>query len=219
MTKSENELKFGQALKEARLIKGMSQEELALESELDRTYVSMLERDVKNPTLGTISKLAKSLGITPLQLVMRSQQLSVSDFSQKPTKRNFLKPPFYGTSVSCGKPITENFEIEKELSLDEELIKNPADTFFVKASGDSMAPTIWDGDLLIVSMKKKPSNGDVILAQVEDEFTVKRFFKTSKGIKLVPDNSHYKEISISEVTQGLICGVVTGLTRTINRNN
>ena len=219
MTKSENELKFGQALKEARLVKGMSQEELALESELDRTYVSMLERDVKNPTLGTISKLARSLGITPLQLVMRSQQLSTGDFSPKSPKRNVLRPPFYGTPVSCGKPINEHFEIEKELSLDEEMIKNPADTFFIKASGDSMAPTIWDGDLLIVSLKKKPLNGDIVVAQVEDEFTVKRFFKTNKGIKLVPDNSHYKEIAISEITQGLICGVVTGLTRSINRNN
>jgi DNA polymerase V len=217
MTKSENELKFGQALKEARLVKGMSQEELALESELDRTYVSMLERDVKNPTLGTISKLAKSLGITPLQLVMRSQQLSGGDFISKSTKRNFLKPPFFGTSVSCGKPVNEHFEIEKELSLDEEFVKNPADTFFVKASGDSMAPTIWDGDILIVSMKKKPSNGDVVLAQIEDEFTVKRFFKTTKGIKLIPDNTHYKEITITELTQGLICGIVTGLSREIHK--
>jgi len=215
MTRGENELNFGQALKEARLIKGMSQEELALESELDRTYVSMLERDVKNPTLGTISKLAKSLGITPLQLVLRAQQLSGGDFSQKNYKKNFLRPPFYGTSVSCGKPITENFEIEKKLSLDDELIKNPADTYFVKASGDSMSPTIWDGDLLIVSLKKRPSNGDIVVAQIDDEFTVKRFFKTSKGIKLVPDNSHYKEIAISELTQIIICGVVTGLTRDI----
>ena len=100
--------------------------------------------------------------------------------------------------------------------IDEEFIKNPADTFFVKANGDSMAPTIWDGDLLIVSLKKKPLNGDIVVAQVEDEFTVKRFFKTSKGIKLIPDNTHYKEITISELTQVIICGVVTGLTRSIS---
>lgn len=218
MTRSENELQFGQALKEARLIKGMSQEELALESELDRTYVSMLERGVKNPTLGTISKLARSLGMTPLQLVKRSEQLSSGELTSKSVKRNSLRPPFFGTPISCGRPINEQFEIEKELSLDEEMIKNPADTFFIKANGDSMAPTIWDGDLLIVSLKKRPTNGDVVVAQVEDEFTVKRFFKTTKGIKLIPDNTHYKEITVSELTQGLICGVVTGLARFIQRN-
>ena len=104
MSFSENNLKFGQALKEARLSKGLSQEELALESELDRTYISMLERDVKNPTLGTISKLAKSLGITPLDLVSRSQQLVGNSISSRLStpRKSPSRPPFYGTSVSCG---------------------------------------------------------------------------------------------------------------------
>lgn len=211
--KSDNELQFGQALKEARLTKGMSQEELALESDLDRTYVSMLERNVKNPTLGTISKLAKSLGITPLELISRSQQLLSG--SNKPVKKSKVKPPFYGTSISCGKPITEDFNIDKELSLDEELIKNPADTFFVKASGDSMSPTIWDGDILIVSIKKKVENGHIVVAQRENEFTVKRYFKTQKGIKLVPDNSHYNEISIGQDDELIVCGVVIGIGRSL----
>jgi DNA polymerase V len=216
MTKSENDLRFGQALKEARLTKGMSQEELAHESDLDRTYVSMLEREVKNPTLATISKLAKSLGLTPIQLVSRSQQLAQGDASQRNLKKTILKPPFYGTSVSCGKPITEDYEIEKQLSLDEEFIRNPSETFFIKAGGDSMSPTIWDGDILIVALKRKPSNGDIVLAQVNDEFTVKRFFKTNKGIKLLPDNNHFTELTISENQTCVICGIVVGLARSLN---
>ncbi len=216
MTKGDTELKFGQALKEARLTVGLSQEELALESELDRTYVSMLERNVKNPTLSTISKLARSLGITPLQLILRSQQLgSNENLLPKSVKKNHTRPPLFGTSVSCGKPLLSDFDIDKELSLDDEFIKQPAETFFMKANGDSMAPTIWDGDTIIISVKKKPQNNHIVLAQVENELTIKRYFKTNKGIKLVPDNSHFKEISVNEATEGLVCGVVIGLARNL----
>lgn len=216
MTKSDTELKFGQALKEARLTVGLSQEELALDSELDRTYVSMLERNVKNPTLSTISKLARSLGITPLQLISRSQQLSSDEnLIPKSVRKNQSRPPLFGTSVSCGKPLLSDFEIDKELSLDDEYVRQPAETFFMKANGDSMAPTIWDGDTIIISVKKKPQNNHIVLAQVDNELTIKRYFKTNKGIKLIPDNSHFKEITITEGTEGLICGVVIGLARNL----
>jgi len=217
MSFSENNLKFGQALKEARLSKGLSQEELALESELDRTYISMLERDVKNPTLGTISKLAKSLGITPLDLVSRSQQLVGNSISSRLStpRKSPSRPPFYGTSVSCGRPLLGEHSTDKELSLDEEFVKNPVDTFFIKASGDSMTPTIWDGDIMIISNRKKPQNGQVVLAQIGNEYTIKRYFKTSKGIKLVPDNNHHNEINVDAETEGMICGVVTGICRSL----
>ncbi len=207
--------KFGQALKEARLTSGLSQEELALQSELDRTYVSMLERGVKIPTLTTLGKLSKSLSISPVDLISRSLRLENQPFEGKSNKRNNLNPPFFGTSVSCGKAISEEFKIDREISLDEEVIKKPEETFFVKASGDSMSPTIWDGDLLMVSFKKKPSNGSIIVASLNHEFTVKRFFKTSKGIKLVPDNGSYQEINISEDSELSVSGVVIGLIRNI----
>jgi DNA polymerase V len=208
--------KFGQALKEARLTAGLSQEELALESELDRTYVSMLERGIKVPTLTTLAKIATSLSISPVELLSRSQLLDTSPHRVlRPVKKSIGKPTFFGTSVSCGKAITEDYVLEKELSLDEEFIKNPNDTFFIKASGDSMTPTIWDGDLLMVSLKKKPINSSIIIANIDNEFTVKRLFKTAKGIKLVPDNSVHKEINVSEESELKICGVVTGIIRNL----
>ncbi len=215
ITDSENELHFGQALRESRLKLGLSQEELALESNLDRTYISMLEREVKNPTLATISKLAKSLGTTPLQLVSRSQQLSGKTWpvEQSPQGNKLVNPPFYGTSISCGKPLAENFEVEKTLSLDEELIRNPADTFFIRSSGDSMSPTIWDNDILIVNVKKKIASGSIVVAKINGDFTVKRFFLTSKGPKLVPDNTFYKELFISDAAEGEILGTVVGIGR------
>lgn len=205
---------FGQALKEARLEAHLSQEELAHQSELDRTYVSMLERGIKVPTIKTLFKLATSLSIDPTQLLERVKQLDQGLLPQKKATPKIQKKfPFFATSISCGKPIIEDFIVEKSLSLDDEMIKNPEETFFMKASGDSMQPSIWDGDLLIVSTKKKAQNGSIVIAQVNNEFTVKRYFQSSKGIRLIPDNNRHKEIVINAETQVLICAVVLGITR------
>jgi DNA polymerase V len=204
---------FGQVLKELRLQKGFSQEQLALESGLDRTFISMLERGIKNPTLSTVEKISKSLSVTMVQLLIRLQQLEMGELRSKRSLKAHLKPPFFGTSVSCGKPLGGDYFIEKEFSLDEGLIKKPTETFFVKASGDSMLPTIWDGDILIIDKSQKPKNGLIVLAQINNEFTIKRFFKTSKGIRLTADNSSFGELLVNEDNDLWICGVVTGVGR------
>lgn len=215
MAKTDISLHFGKVLKEARLMAGLSQEELALESGLDRTYISMLERSVKIPTISTLVKLAASLGQSPSQLLVRAQQFELNPVPQK-AKKTQSHPILFGTSVSCGTPIGQDFLIEKELSLDELMIKKPKDTFFIKASGDSMNPLISDGDILVVNRELKPKNGSIILAQINEEFTVKRYFKTSKGIQLLPENSNFKDLLIAEDIKFIFCGVITGITRLLN---
>lgn len=212
MAKSDLTHQFGKVLKEARLVAGLSQEELALESDLDRTYISMLERSIKVPTIATLAKLAGPLSQTPAQLLLRAQQfdqINVSPKSKKVQHRLVL----FGTAVSCGTPVGQDFMIENELSLDEYMIKKPSDTFYIKASGDSMSPAIWDQDLVIVNRTMKPKNGSIILTQINEEFTIKRYYKTSKGIQLLPENPNFKEISVTEETKFVICGVVIGVAR------
>jgi DNA polymerase V len=205
---------FGKVLKKARLNSGLSQEELALESGLDMTYVSMLERGIKNPTLTTIAKLSSALNLTSVQLVSRMHQLETGSgapkMNRKPQAINL-----FATTVSCGKPFGGEFSVDKILSLDELLIKNPAETFFVKASGDSMSPIITDGDYLIIQKDLKPKNGSIILAQVDNEFTVKRFYKSSKGIRLIPENPSFKEILVTSTAQFWPCGVVVGVAKSL----
>lgn len=60
---------FGRVLRERRLAAGLSQEKLALEAEVDRTFVSLLERGVRQPTLATLWRLAGALGVEPSDLV------------------------------------------------------------------------------------------------------------------------------------------------------
>lgn len=64
------EQSFGQILKEFRTHSGLSQETLALECDLDRSYISMLERGLKQPTISTLFKLSKPLGIKPSKFIL-----------------------------------------------------------------------------------------------------------------------------------------------------
>lgn len=66
---------FGKTLKEIREAKDISQENLAFEADLDRTYISLLERGLRQPSLETIFSLAKALSIRPTELVSKTEQL------------------------------------------------------------------------------------------------------------------------------------------------
>lgn len=65
---------FGQVLKELRDENGLSQQQLAFDSELDRTYISLLERGLRLPTLGTIFKIAEVLKISPSDMITRVEK-------------------------------------------------------------------------------------------------------------------------------------------------
>ena len=65
---------FGQVLKELRNENDLSQQQLAFDSELDRTYISLLERGLRLPTLGTIFKLAEVLKLSPSDMVARVEK-------------------------------------------------------------------------------------------------------------------------------------------------
>lgn len=76
---------FGKALREARMREGMSQEALAHEAGLDRTYISMLERGKRQPTIATLFSLAQVLRIKPSVLVRRVEKLLIL-IGIKPTR-------------------------------------------------------------------------------------------------------------------------------------
>lgn len=211
-------LNFGLALKECRQRAGLSQEDLALESELDRTYISMLERNIKAPTLTTLVKLAEALSISATALLSMAENCNKLEMLNGHQKKEKLRFPFMGTAVSCGQPVTEDYKIEKEISLDDFLIHHPKKTFFIKATGDSMAPTIMDGDMLVIELASKAKNDDIVLAQIDNDFTVKRYFKTQKELRLIPDNPLFKETQLGDEQQIIICGVLVGVLRSFALN-
>lgn len=206
-------INFGIALKECRQRAGLSQEDLALNCELDRTYISMLERNIKAPTLTTVLKIAEALSLAPSSLLAMAENGNKLENLIAQQKKEKLRFPFMGTAVSCGLPVTEDYKIEKEISLEDFIIRHPQKTFFIKATGDSMSPTIMNGDMLVIELTTKAKNNEIVLAQVDNDFTIKRYLKSQKDVRLIPDNPLFKEILLEPGQQVLICGVLIGVLR------
>ena len=100
--------------------------------------------------------------------------------------------------------------LEKSLDLNSYLIKRPAATFFVRVNGDSMINAgINDNDILVVDRSIKPAHGKVIIAVLDGQMTVKRLYKRSGKIILMPENDLYKPIEIQDHMNMEIWGVVT----------
>lgn len=113
-------------------------------------------------------------------------------------------------SVVAGFPSPAEQYVEPPLDLNEHLVKRPAATYFVKAAGDSMVNAgINNGDLLVVDRSLTPTNGDVVIASVDGEFTVKTFRRKNGRISLVPANERYAPIDFSEGQELQIFGKVT----------
>ncbi|EGB15827.1 Peptidase S24/S26A/S26B, conserved region [Pseudodesulfovibrio mercurii] len=127
-----------------------------------------------------------------------------------------LAVPLAGESVPAGFPSPAEEYLEKRLDLNEHLVTRPEATYFVRVSGDSMIGAgIHHGDLLVVDRSLDPRPGNVVIALVEGEFTVKRLRKSPLGLELAPENPEYVAILLSEETDFLIWGVVLHVIHTI----
>ncbi|TKI05962.1 translesion error-prone DNA polymerase V autoproteolytic subunit [Martelella alba] len=86
-----------------------------------------------------------------------------------------LSLPLFADPCRAGFPSPAQDYVERTLDLNEYCIRHPSATYFVRASGESMIDAgINDGDLLVVDRDETPGHGDIVIAAVEGEFTVKR---------------------------------------------
>jgi len=117
--------------------------------------------------------------------------------------------PLFSDLVPCGFPSPAADYVEQRIDLNELLIHHPSATYFVKAAGDSMVEAgISDGDLLVVDSSRTAQHGDIVIAAVDGEFTVKRL-QLRPTIQLNPMNSAYSPIIVSNEDTLDIFGVVT----------
>jgi len=117
--------------------------------------------------------------------------------------------PLYLAPVAAGFPSPADDYVERALDLNEHLIRHPAATYFVRASGNSMINAgIHDGDLLVVDRSIAPSDNQVVIAIVSGDFTVKRLRKKGGKIFLCPENDAYPPIEVTEEADCSIWGVV-----------
>lgn len=123
--------------------------------------------------------------------------------------RKIVALPLFSDLVPCGFPSPAADYVEQRIDLNELLIQHPSATYFVKASGDSMIEAgISDGDLLVVDSSRKADHGDIVIAAVDGEFTVKRL-QMRPTIQLNPMNSAYSPIIVGSEETLDVFGVVT----------
>lgn len=131
------------------------------------------------------------------------------------TKR--LKLPLFISPVPAGFPSPAEEYSDTKLDLNRHLISNPNSTFFVAVIGDSMVGAdINSGDIAIVDRSLEPKSGNIILAVIDGDFTIKRLEivlgKTRYDqpvVRLLPENSDFEPIVITENVVFQIWGVVT----------
>lgn len=118
--------------------------------------------------------------------------------------------PLFLSSVRAGFPSPADDFLEKPLDLNEHLIQHPAATFFVRVDGDSMKNAyIHRGDILIVDRSLEATNGRIVIAVLNGEFTVKRLHFKNDSIVLESEHPNYPAIPISKDSDFQIWGVVT----------
>ena len=118
--------------------------------------------------------------------------------------------PMYSQKVPAGFPSPATDYVEARLSADDYLVKNPIATYFVRVKGDSMMNAgIFDGDVLIVDRSIEPSIGQVVLAEVDGEFTVKYLGQN----KLIPANPAFEPMEFKDGQTISVVGVITGSMR------
>lgn len=116
----------------------------------------------------------------------------------------------YDVGIPAGFPSPAMDYQEEEIDFNELLRPRPSSTFVVKVDGDSMIDAhIPDQALLIVDRSIKPVSGNIVVAIINGEFTVKRFIKNNSGIRLMPANPKYSPIPITEEMDFAIWGTVT----------
>lgn len=134
------------------------------------------------------------------------------DFERVDTKVATLELPLFTSKVAAGLPSPADDHLEKRLSVNDYLIEQAETTFFVTIVGESMRDAgLLSGDKAVINRAKLAAIGDIVLAIVDNEFTIKTLGRGKNGLpRLIPANPDFKTIEIKEGSQFEVWGVVTG---------
>jgi repressor LexA len=139
--------------------------------------------------------------------------LMLTNKSQSRRRGAVLSVPLIGT-VAAGAPILAEENYEKTLHLDRSMTAGNQTTFALRVRGDSMIEEgILDGDMVIVRQQNTARNGDIVVAMVDAEATVKFFFRERERIRLQPAHPTMAPIYVNSDNETAIQGVVIGVYR------
>lgn len=140
----------------------------------------------------------------------RAIKIYDTPFQEQLFKKPMKQVPIVG-KVTAGEPILASENIEDVFPLPASFIDTEEEVFMLTIQGDSMIDAgIHNGDFVLVKKQNTASNGDIVVALLEEEATVKRFFKEKKHYRLHPENTSMEPIFADNVA---VLGKVIGLVR------
>jgi len=167
------------------------------------------------PSYGELTKLfnLKSKGSMHRYVnnFIRDGLMKKSEQGRLVAAQKLLGLPILG-SIQAGIPTEAEEEVEEVITLDEYLFSNLQTSYLVRVVGDSMQEAgILEGDIVVVDTNIKPRNNDVVIAQVDNEWTMKYFIRQGKKTILRAGNKKYKDIFPKQELK--ITGVVMSVVR------
>ncbi|MDA8107719.1 MAG: transcriptional repressor LexA [Betaproteobacteria bacterium] len=159
--------------------------------------------------IGALVGLNSKASVAEMVLRLKSEGFleSTPDRRLKPGKRFFERP--VAESVRAGMPSPAAETAPETLTIDEHLVANPSRTLLIKVKGDSMIDAgILDGDTVVVEKRTSANVGDIVVAILDNEFTLKRLAREKGRIVLRPENKAYPVIRPKDDLE--IFGVVVG---------
>lgn len=127
-----------------------------------------------------------------------------------PIKKEMVDIPIVG-KITAGEPILAHESIEDFFTLPINFVKSNSELFILKVSGESMIEAgIFDGDLAIIEKVSTASNGDIVVALIDNEATIKTFYKEDGYIRLQPENSTMNPIIVKDCK---VLGKLSGIYR------
>ena len=187
-------------------------------SEKQKNFFENLKKAYGKEPLPSFEKIANEFGFKHKNSVWQYfKNLKEQDLVKEKNGKFFINPQCFGailftSSVRAGFATVAEDTIEKRVSLDEDFDLNNPSVFMFTVSGDSMVNAgIFDGDKVIVKKASYAKDGDIVLAYIDNGYTLKTYRQKDGKIWLQPENPDYPIIEPKESLT--IFGIATGITR------
>lgn len=201
---------FKDRLEEALKLRDMKPAELARASSVTEGAISQYRKGAYNATQRNLEKIARVLRVPIPWLMGATDSMTVDIPEGFQPMPQMEEVPLVG-EIACGTPILAEQNVADIVSVPAEWHAN----FTLKCKGDSMAPTIQDGDLVAIRIQPEVENGEIAAVRIESEATLKRVYLHDDYIELRPDNMAHPSIirRKNEMNDVHIEGKAVGLCR------
>ena len=204
---------FGEKLKQLRIYKGLTQDDLANIVKSSKQVISRYEKGYRSPDISIAKNWADALNIPVRYLV--DDSLDLISFLQNPqiSKNNLIplekikKIPVLG-KIACGTPILAEQNIDGYILLPNGISADYA----LNCDGDSMVDAgIYDGDVVFIKEQPMVENGEIAAILIDGETTLKKVYKDKDKLSLIPANSKYAPLTFvkNEINMVSILGKAT----------